>query len=443
MRIQLSDHFSYNRLLRFTFPSIIMMVFTSIYSVVDGIFVSNFVGSNAISSVNIIFPLTTLVGAFGFMLGTGGSAEIARAFGEGRRRDARQYFTTLILTIIAIGIVTSVVCIVFIRPLSYLMGANDVLIEGCVTYGTILLIGNTFFMLQVSFQAFFVVAEKPKIGLALTIVSGLTNMVLDFVFVYVMELGLAGAAIATVMGYIVGGAVPLVYFLTHNSSLLHFEKTHVHKSMLLRSCGNGSSEMVSNISMSIVTVLYNLQMMHLAGEDGVAAISVIMYVNFIFVAILLGFSVGTAPIIGYHYGAGNHSELKNMFRKSIAIVAVVSIAMTVLAETVATPIVALFLGKGNPLSEMTVHGFKLYSLSFLICGLNIYGSSFFTALCNGKISAMISFLRALLLPSSLIYILPLLWGLDGVWLAVVAAELITALFTIWFFASQKKRYHYA
>lgn len=420
-----------------------MMVFTSIYSVVDGIFVSNFVGSNAISSVNIIFPLISTIGAFGFMLGTGGGAEIARAFGENRHNDAREYFSTLILTIVAIGISSSLLCIAFIRPLSYFMGANDVLIEGCVTYGTILLIGNTFFMLQVAFQAFFVVAEKPKIGLALTVVSGLTNIVLDFVFVYVMQLGLAGAAIATVIGYVVGSVIPLIYFFSHNSSLLHFVKTHVHKHMLLRSCTNGSSEMVSNISMSIVTVLYNLQLMRLAGEDGVASISVIMYVNFIFVAILLGFSVGTAPIIGFHFGSGNHKELKNMFGKSLTIVALVSVAMTVLAETVAEPIVALFLGRGNALAEMTVHGFKLYSLSFLICGINIFGSSFFTALCNGKISAMISFLRALLLPATMIYILPLLWGMDGVWLAVVAAELITAVFSIWFFISQKKHYHYA
>lgn len=443
MKIQLSDHFTYKRLLKFTLPSIIMMLFTSIYSVVDGIFVSNFVGSNALSSINIIYPLIIIVGAFGFMLGTGGSAEVAKTLGEGDKVKANKYFTMMILTIALIGIVISAICIIFIRPISYLLGASNILLEDCITYGTILLIGSVAFMFQTTFQSFFIVAEKPKMGLLFTILSGVTNMVLDFVFICIFKMGIAGAALATILGYAVGGILPIIYFVLPNSSLLKFTKTKFYPGVLFRSCINGSSEMVSNISMSIVTFLYNIQMMKFVGEDGVAAITVIMYVNFIFIAILIGFSIGSAPIIGYNYGAQNHTELKNMFKKCINIVLIVSASMGILAQILAVPLVKIFERENITLMEMTIHGFRLYSLAFFVCGINIFGSAFFTALCNGKLSAIISFLRALVLQSGMILLLPLVLKLDGVWLAVVFAELLTMIVTIFFLVQQRKKYQYA
>jgi len=443
MKIQLSDHFTYKRLLKFTLPSIIMLLFTSIYGVVDGIFVSNFVGSNALSSINIIYPLVMIVGAFGFMLGTGGSAEVAKTLGEGDKKKANKYFTMLIITIAIIGIALSAICIIFIRPLSYLLGASDILVEDCIVYGTISLIGTVAFMFQTTFQSFFIVAEKPKIGLALTVMSGVTNMIFDYIFIVILKMGIAGAAWATVLGYIVGGVLPIIYFILPNSSLLRFIKTGFYPKVLLSSCINGSSEMVSNISMSIVTFLYNIQMMKMVGEDGVAAITVIMYVNFIFISILIGFSIGTAPIIGYNYGAQNHNELKNMFKKCMTVVGVVSIAMGILAQVLAVPLVKIFERENIALMEMTIHGFRLYSLAFFVCGINIFGSAFFTALCNGKLSAIISFLRALVLQSGMVLLLPLVLDLNGVWLAIVFAELLTMIVTIFFLVQQRKKYQYA
>lgn len=443
MKIQLSDHFNYKKLFKFTLPSVIMMLFISIYGVVDGLFVANFVGSNSLSSINIVLPMFIVVGAFGFMLGTGGGAEVSRTLGEGQREKANQYFTMIIITIIAAGIILSILCIAFIEPICCFLGASDLLIKDCITYGIILSLGMTAFMLQTAFQTFFIVSGKPNLGLALTVAAGIANMILDFVFIYILKMGVAGAAIATVIGYIIGGILPFIYFLLPNKSLLKLVKPKLYPKILLHSCANGSSEMLSNISMSITTFLYNWQMMRLAGEDGVAAITVIMYVNFIFISVLIGFSIGTAPIIGYNYGSGNIAELKNIFRKSITVVGVVSVIMFILAEITAVPAVSIFVGKENFLSEITISGFRLYSLSFLICGLNIFGSSFFTALCNGKISAAISFLRTLLLQAGLIIALPFLIGINGVWLSVVISELLTSVVTILFFIIKRKKYQYA
>lgn len=443
MQIQLSDHFTYRKLFRFTLPSVIMMIFTSIYGVVDGLFVSNIVGSNALSSINIVWPLMVVIGAFGFMLGTGGSAEVAKTLGQGKKEMANRYFTMIILTILAIGVVMSVICISFIRPISYMLGASDILIEDCVTYGTIILIGTPAFMLQTTFQTFFITAQKQKIGLLLTVLSGCTNIVLDFLFVYVMKLGLAGAAIATVLGYVVGGVIPFFYFLLPNSSLLRFVKTKLYPKVLLHSAANGSSEMLSNISMSIVTFLYNIQMMHLIGEDGVAAITVILYVHFICISSLLGFSIGVAPIIGFHYGAGDKSELKNLFGKCMKIVLGLSVFMTVFSELFALPMTAMFLRQNNELMKMTVVGFRLYATSFLFCGINIFASAFFTSLCNGMISAIISFLRSLVLQSVMIIFLPMLFGITGIWISLTAAEFLTLFISIYFLISQRKKYGYA
>lgn len=431
--------------MKFVLSSIIMMIFTSLYSVVDGLFISNIVGSNALASINIIYPLVMVIASFGFMLGTGGGATISKTFGQGDIKKAQEYFTMLILVDVFIGVVLSIICIIFIKPIAYLMGASELLIADCITYGRILLAGVTLFMLQNAFQTFFVVAEKPHLGLILTVLSGLTNMLLDFLFIYVFQWGIAGAGLATITGYLVGGVIPVIYFLNkNNSSKLKFVKPKFYPRVLLHSCINGSSEMLTNISMSIITLLYNLQMMKLVGEDGVASITVIMYVNFVFLATFIGFSIGTSPIIGYNYGADNHTELKNMFTKSLKIIAITSIIMFSSAQILAKPLVSLFVGNlsNDTLLNMTIHGFRLYSIAFLMCGINIYSSSFFTSLSNGLISAIISVLRSFLLQAIMIMILPIFLEVDGIWLSVVFSEFITALVSIILLWKNKNRYHY-
>ncbi len=442
MNIQLSDHFTFGRLVRFTLPSVIMMIFTSIYSVVDGLFVSNFVGSNALSSVNIIFPLIMVIGAFGFMLGTGGSAEVAKVLGMGKEKQANEYFSMLIIVITILGVFLSILGFIFIRPISYLLGASPVLIEDCVIYGRIMVAGSAAFMLQTTFQSFFMAAGKPQIGLILTVVSGLTNIVLDFVFIYVFKWGVGGAAAATVCSYLVGGILPVFYFAFPNSSTLHFCRTKFYPRILLHSCTNGSSEMMTNVSQSLITFLYNLQMMRLIGEDGVAAITVILYLSFVFMSIFIGFSMGLAPLVSYHYGAGNHDELKNLFSKGWKTIIAASLAMFLLAWVTSDSLAVMFVGKNAELAEMTAWGVKLSAFSFLFSGMNVFGSSFFTALCNGAISAAISFMRSLFLQTTMILLLPIFLGIDGIWLAVAAAELITVIVTVGFFIGQKKRYHY-
>ncbi len=442
MKIRLSDHFTTSRLLRFTFPSIVMMVFTSIYSVVDGLFIANCVGSNALSAINIIFPALMILGAFGFMLGAGGSAEVGRALGEGKPELAKKYFTTLILTIVFLGALLSALVFLLIRPISVLLGATDLLIDDCIIYGRILAAGNVFFMLQSAFQTFFVLAEKPKLGLLFTVASGLTNIVFDFVFVYLLEMGVAGAATATVMGYAVGGVIPLFYFLSNNDSLLRFTKTEIYPKMLLSSAANGSSEMVSNISSSVVTMLYNLQMLRLLGEGGVASITVIMYINFIFVAVNIGFAIGAAPVVSYHYGAQNTAELKNVFKRSLGIIGIVSLIMFVLAEALSSLLISLFLSSDPEFAAISLHGLRVASFSFLLAGVNIYASSFFTALCNGKISAIISFLRALVFPVAALLTLPYLFDVEGVWFSLVLSEALAFAISVFFLIFEKKKYQY-
>lgn len=443
MKIRLSDHFTTARLLRFTFPSVIMMIFTSIYSVVDGLFIANCVGSNALSAINIVFPAIMVLGAFGFMLGAGGSAEVGRALGEGKEDLAKKYFTTLILTILSVGAVLSLAVYLFIEPISRLLGATDLLIDDCVVYGRILAAGNVFFMLQTAFQTFFVLSEKPKLGLLFTISSGITNMIFDFVFVYLFEMGVAGAAFATVMGYAVGGVIPLFYFARKNGSLLRFTKTSLYPRMLLASAANGSSEMVSNLSASVVTMLYNWQMLRLLGEGGVAAITAIMYINFIFVAVNIGFSIGAAPIVSYHFGAKNTAELHNVFRKSLSVIAVVSLAMFAAAEGLSSLLISLFLSSDPEFAAIALHGLRVASVSFLLAGVNIYASSFFTALCDGKISAIISFLRALVFPVAALLTLPYLLNVEGVWLSLVVSDALAFAVSVFFLFAKRKKYGYA
>ncbi len=441
MRIQLSDHFTMRRLLRFTLPSIVMMVVTSIYSVVDGLFVANVVGSNALASINIVMPMFLILGAFGFMMGSGGSAEVAKTMGEGREDDAKSYFTTLTIAVAVLGVGLTAATIFFIRPLSYFMGASDLLIEDCVIYGTICLIGNIPYMLQTFFQTFFITAEKPKLGMVLTIASGVTNIVLDWLFIVVFQWGIAGAAVATSIGYAVGGFLPLLYFARKNSSRLHFVKPHVHWRMLLHSAGNGSSEMVSNASRALTTFLFNIQLMRLVGEAGVSAITIMQYVNFVFIAVMIGFSVGSAPVVGYHYGAQNQTELKGLFRICMTFIVTTCLCMFALSELAAGPLVAVF-ADSQSLYEMTLWGFRLFAISFAAVGINIFASAFFTALCNGAVSAFISFMRTIVFEAGAVLLLPVFFDLNGVWIALPVAEGLGVLVSVICLVIFRKRYHY-
>lgn len=441
MKIQLSDHFTYGKLFKFVISSVIMMIFSSLYSVVDGLFIANIVGSNALASINIIYPLIMIIASFGFMIGTGGGAIISKTLGQNDNERANKYFTMFVYSIVIFGVIIATLCIIFTKQIAYLLGANELLIEDCVIYGRILLIGVIPFMLQNSFQTFLIIAEKPHLGLALNLICGTTNIVLDFVFVYVLKMGIAGAGLATIIGYFIGGTVPVIYFIVNKKVNLQFTKFKFYPRVFLNSCINGSSEMLTNISMSIITMLYNLQMMKLIGEDGVASITVIMYVNFVFVSSFLGFSIGTAPIISYNYGADNDFELKNMFSKSIKIISITSIVMFILSEVLAETLVGLFVK--DTLFEMTLHGFRLYSISFLLCGINIYASSFFTALNNGLLSAIISVLRSFLLQAIMILLLPKFLDLNGIWLSVVFSELITSVVSITLLIKNKHKYNYA
>lgn len=442
MRIQLSEHFTYNKLIRFVLPSIIMMIFTSIYSVVDGLFVSNYVGKNSYTALNLIWPLLMGMGALGFMIGTGGSAIVAKTLGEGKRELANQYFSMLVYVTIIGSILLTVIGLIFLRPIALLMGATDILIDDCVLYGRILLIAQTAFMLQNVFQSFLVTAEKPKLGLGITVAAGITNMLLDYLFIAVFQWELAGAAIATAISQVVGGAFPFLYFMRKNDSLLRLTKAGFDGKILMKTCTNGSSELMTNLSSSIINILYNLQLMKLVGENGVAAFGTIMYVNFIFIAIFIGYSIGSAPIIGFHFGSGNHDELKNLLRKSLLLMGIFGILLVGSVEVLAAPLSQIFVGYDPELSALTCHAFRFYAFSFLIIGFNIFASAFFTALSNGVVSAAISFLRTFVFQAVMIYLLPVFFGLDGIWMAITVAEAMTLVVTIVFFITQKKNYHY-
>ena len=442
MRIQLSDHFTYGRLVRFTLPSIVMMIFTSIYSVVDGLFVSNFVGKTAFAAINLIAPLPIILGAIGFMIGSGGNAIVAKTLGEGDRERANRYFSLLVYVLIGAGVVLSAIGIAVMRPVAMWLGAEGQMLEDCVTYGTILLAGNTLFMLQCLFQSFLVTAEKPNLGLGVTIAAGVTNMVLDWLFVGSFGWGVAGAAWATITSQGVGGLLPLFYFAGKNSSLLRLTKTKIDAWVLVRTCTNGSSELMSNISASVVTILYNGQLMRLAGEDGVAAYGVLMYVNFIFIAIFIGYAMGSAPVVSFHYGAQNLTELKSLLKKSTVLLTSAGVVLTVLAFVLAAPLSKIFVGYDADLYAMTLRGFCIYAFSFLLCGFNIFGSAFFTALNDGLVSAIIAFMRTLVFQVLAITTLPWIFGLDGVWFAIIMAELLSLAVTLFFIVIKRKKYHY-
>lgn len=440
--IQLSDHFTRKRLLRFSLPSIVMMVFTSIYGVVDGYFVSNYTGKTPFAAVNLIMPFLMILGGVGFMFGTGGGALIAKTMGEGKAEKADKLFSMTVFASILCGLVLTAVGLLFLRPFARLMGAEGELLENSLLYGTINLIALPFYILQYEFQCLFATAEKPKLGLYVTVASGVANMVLDWLLVAVLPFGLAGAAAATAASQFIGGVFPLVYFARKNSSRLHLTRCRLELRPLGRICANGSSELMSNISMSLVSMLYNVQLMQYAGEDGIAAYGVLMYVSMIFQAIFIGYSVGTAPIVSYHYGAQNREELKSLLRKAIFIVAIAALCMFAAGELLAAPLSRLFVAYDEELLQMTTHAFAIFSFSFLFSGFAINGSSFFTALNDGLTSALISFLRTLVFQVAAVLFFPLLWGLDGIWFSIVAAEIMAVLATIFFLLKKQKKYGY-
>lgn len=440
--IQLSDHFTYRRLLRFTFPSIIMLIFTSIYGVVDGFFVSNFAGKTSFAAVNFIMPVLMILGCIGFMFGTGGSALISRTMGEGDAQRANELFSLIIYTSIGCGIVLALLGILLLRPIASAIGATGDMLDDCVRYGRIILVALPFFLLQNEFQCLFVTAEKPHLGLYVTVASGIANMVLDAFFIAGFSWGLVGAAVATAVSQLIGGVIPMVYFCRENNSRLRLVRFHFDGRAILQTCTNGASELMSNISMSIVGVLYNLQLIQYAGEDGIAAYGVLMYVSMIFQAIFIGYAVGMAPVVGYHYGAMNLKELKSLFKKSLMLIGIFSMAMFVAGELLGKPLSALFVGYDADLQAMTIHAFAIFSFSFLFSGISIFGSSFFTALNDGLTSALISFLRTLVCQMAAILIFPLLWQLEGIWFSIAAAEAMALGITLLFLYEKRNRYHY-
>lgn len=442
MKIKLSDHFTYSKLLRFVFPSIIMMVFTSIYGVVDGLFVSNFAGKTAFASINLVMPFVMILGGIGFMIGTGGTALVSKVLGEGKKEKANEIFTMMIIFTLLLGALLSVIGVISMPWVAKFLGATEEMMADCVLYGRIVTGFTVAFMLQNVFQSFLIAAEKPKLGLLATVLAGITNMALDAIFIIVFKWGVAGAAIATGLSQCVGGIFPLIYFSRKNSSLLRLTKTKLEIKPILNACGNGSSELMSNISSSVVSMIYNFQLMKYVGEDGVSAYGVLMYVQFIFVAIYIGYAIGCAPITGYHFGARNHNELKNMLRKSSFLSAVSGVVLTILAIALSSPLAKLFVGYDKELYELTRHAFRLFAYSFLLAGFNIFTSSFFTALNNGAVSAAISFMRTLIFQTSSVLILPIFLGVDGIWWAITVAEFFAFILSLIFLFAKRKKYNY-
>lgn len=442
MKIELNEHFTYKKLIKFTLPSILMMIFTSIYGVVDGFFVSNYVGAEAFASVNLIMPVIIILSAVGFMIGTGGNALVAMTLGQHDEKRANEIFSMLIYILIFLGICLSIAMAVFMPKMARILGATDIMIDDCVIYGRISMVSLTFFMLQTSFQSFMVTAARPHFGLYITIAAGVTNMVLDLVFVGILGFGVAGAAWATVASEIVGGSVPLIYFIIPNKSKLNLVKAGFKFRPLIKVLSNGASEFMTIISSSFVNMLYNLQLMKIAGEKGVASFGVIMYINFIFTGVLFGYAFGSSSIVSYHYGSENYKELRSLFSKSIKIIGIASLISFASAQLFAIPLVKIFFSYSDELIEMTTHGFRIYSIAYLMIGFNGYASSLFTALNNGRVSATIAFGRTLVFQVASILILPRIFGLDGIFSSIIVAEFLAIMVSMFFINKYKSEYHY-
>lgn len=442
MNISLSEHFTYKKLFLFTIPSIAMMIFTSIYGVVDGIFVSNIVGETAFTAVNFIMPVLMVLSSVGFMFGAGGSALVSKTLGEGDSERANSIFSLIVYASFAVGVILAALGIVFMRSIAAALGAEGAMLDSCTLYGRIVVSALPMFMLQQEFQSLFITAERSRLGLAVTLIAGVLNMIFDALFMAVFRWGVAGAAAATAISQIAGGVIPLVYFFRKNTSLLRLGKTRLDFKALGKTCSNGSSEFVSQGSMSVVNMLYNYQLIKYAGEGGVAAYGVMMYVNLVFLAIFIGYSVGAAPIVGFNFGAQNHAELKNLRRKSTFIILAASIVMVVVSQLSASGLAGIFIADNPELREFTTRGFRFFAILFMFAGINIFGSSFFTALNNGAVSALISFLRTLVFQISAVLILPLFWGSDGIFISVAFAELLSCVLTIVFLITKRKKYNY-
>lgn len=442
MQIKLSDHFSYTRLFRFTLPSICMMLFTSVYLVIDGYFVSNFIGKTALAAVNMIYPVIMIIGSIGFMLGTGGSALVAKTMGEGDDEKAKRLFTLIYLTSIVVGLVLTIPSFIFLDKIAYFLGARDELLENSITYGRILLSTVVLFVVQMESQVFFITAEKPKLGLVMTVLSCGTNIILDALFCAILNLGVPGAAAATAVSQAIGGTIPLLYFTFKRKGRLYFTKTTFDKKALFKSASNGFSELLSNTSAAVIGMLFNAQLLRYVGENGVAAYSVLMYVSMVFVAIFIGFSGGISPVISYNYGSENHKELKSITHKLLTLIIITSLLMLFFSLYMSSPLSRLFVGYDEELYKMTVRGFYIYSFSFIFAGISIFSSSFFTALNNGPVSAAISFLRTFVLQLIFVLVLPPILGIDGIWLSIVFAEIISFFISLYFLITKKKVYHY-
>ena len=443
MAIRLSDRFSYGRLVRFALPSIAMMIFISVYSMVDGLFVSNFTGKEALAAVNLVYPLAMALGSIGFMFGTGGAALVAKTMGEGDEVRANRLFTFIALAAAALSVALCAVGAFALEPLLGFLGADGQLLDLSLLYGRVLLAALPFSVLQNMFQSFFIAAEKPYVGLAVTVAAGLANIVLDYLFIAVLGWGIAGAAVATMIGQVLGAAVSVAYFARSRTSRLRFARPVRDLRALGKACVNGSSELMTEVAASVVSTLYNFQLLMLLGADGVAAYGVIMYVNFVFTAVFFGFAMGTGPVVSYHYGAQNTGELKSLFRKSLVLVGGAGVAMFAASQLFGGALVGVFVGYDPDLVALTLHGFRIYSVSFLMAGFNIYGSAFFTALNNGKVSALVSFMRTLVFETSTVMLLPLVWGVDGVWSAIIVAEACALVLTVGFLVYLRKPYGYA
>lgn len=442
-RIQLSDHFTSGRLLRFTAPSIGMMLFTSIYGVVDGFFVSNYVGKTAFAAVNLIIPYLMIIGGVGAMLGVGGSALVAKTLGEGDGHRASRYFTMMIELMVISSVALAVLGIAILRPVGFLFGATEHMIGDVVTYGTVCLLFSLGMHAQYTMQSYLIVAEQPKLALYIVVAAGVSNMILDFLFMAVLRLGVVGAALATGLSQCVGGILPVLWFASkRNRSSLHFARTKLELRPILHACGNGLSEMLSSVSGSITGILYNWQLMRHAGEDGVAAYGVVMYAAFVFISVFAGYSQGSSPIMGYHFGAQNHPEMKNVLKRSLSLLAGAALILTTAAILLARPISTFFVGYDKKLLDMTSRAFMICATPFLIMWFDIYTSSFFTALNDGPVSAAISFMRALVLPVICILVMPALWKLDGVWYSLVASEVLSVAVSLFFLLGKRKKYGY-
>ena len=443
MEIALNGHYGYRRLIVSSIPSILMMLVGSIYSVVDGLFVSNFVGTSAFAALNIIWPAVMLIGALGLMVGTGGSALVSKTMGEGNRFRADVIFSMLIRFTLILSLVFMVPLLVFMEPLARLLGAEGETLRLCVVYGSICTLGLPAFMLQMCFQSFYMTAERPQLGTVMSIVCAVTNMTLDALFIVVFHWGLAGAAAASMLACCVGGFFPLWYFSSHrNRSSLHMVHSPFEREPLLQACSNGLSEYVGNISWNILAICYNLQLLKMMGENGVAAYSVLLYYGYIFAAIFFGYNIAVTPIIGYNYGAGDKAELKSLLRHSVMLLLSVGALMTLVSELSAGPAARLFVGYDPELTALTEHAIRLYMISFFIAGFNLFISAWFTGLNNGKVSAVVSFVRNLVFELGFVFLLPAILGSNGIWLAVDAADLCCLVLGVTLILAYRKRYGY-